>query len=213
MSAVLCRLTFKTSAAELSDNAVIALSGEIEGEKVSVDAVLMQNTGLNGLTVEISYNTQAMTLVNVEKGVALSSLDFMTTNVDTEKGYAVTPFIINWSGDDNDSTSGLLFKMEFSVNENVSDGKYNITLKTERNHSATYIDGGDAHTKNVLVNGVQVEIEGSKPQNIEDEIPVTEKKNNIVLWVSLSAAVAAIAVFVVLIILKVKGKKSWTKIG
>ncbi|MBP5466942.1 MAG: hypothetical protein J6Y43_05215, partial [Clostridia bacterium] len=165
-------MSFKASAAELSDNVVIALSGEIDGEKVSVDAVLMQNTGLNGLTLEISYDTEALTLINVERGGALSSLDYITTNVETEKCYGITPFIINYfmkdttSGNENDKSVGLLFKMEFSVNENIQDGKYTVTLKTERDHSATYIVDGEVATKNVLINGIQVEIKGNKPQSV-----------------------------------------------
>ncbi len=201
---------FKVSAANLSDNAVIVLSGETDGEKVSVNAVLIQNTGLNGLTLEISYDTDAMTLINVEKGAALSSLEYMTTNVDTEQGYGIIPFKINWSGDENDASTGRLFNMEFSVKDNIQDGKYTVTLKAEKNKSATYILDGDAHTKNVLINGVQVEIKGSKPQSVEEE--TTGNNSNILLWVSVSVAVLAVSGLVVLTIFKIKGKKSWTKI-
>lgn len=211
LTASLCRTTFKSSAAELSDNAVIALTGEIDGERVSVDAVLLKNTGLNGLTVEISYDTKAMTLVNVEKGAALSSLDYITTNVDTEKGYGITPFKVNWSGDYNDESAGLLFKMEFLANENIDDGKYTVTLKTERGKSATYITNGEVAAKNVLINGVQVEVKGNKPQSVE-EIPETESKANIFLWISISVAVVAVTGLIVLTVLKIKGKRSWTKI-
>jgi len=199
---------FRASAAELSDSAVIVLSGEIDGEKVTVNADLVQNTGLNSLTLEISYNANAMTLINVEQGVALPSLDYMTTDPETEKGYGITPFIINWFGNENDATSGLLFKMEFAVKENVEDGKYTITLKADRNRSATYISDDGDKTKSVLINGVQVEIKGSKPQTVVPD----QNNTNILLWVSLGVAAVAVTGLIVLIVLKIKGKRSWTKI-
>ena len=210
LTAPLCRTNIYTSAAELSDNAVIALSGEIDDENVSVDAVLIQNTGLNGLTVEISYDTNIMTLTNVTRGSGLSSLDYITTNVETEKGFGIIPFKINWSGDKNDESTGLLFNMSFSVKENVRDGKYFLTLKTERDQSATYIAGDDIATKNVLINGVQVEIIGSKPKAVEEVI--SQGEVNVLLWVSLSVAAVAVISLIVVIILKIKGKRSWTKI-
>lgn len=208
----------KVSAAELSDNAVILLSGEINGEEVSVDAVLMQNTGLSSLTVEIIYDTDVMTLKNIEHGSALSSLDPMYTDVNTEKGYAITPFKINYAnvngtvGKENDASTGLLFKMKFSVKENISDGKYVVTLKTVEDQPPTYFEDGEEKTKKVLINGVQIEIKENKPQNIEETTLEFEKKGNVFLWVSVSVAVVAATGLIILTIFKIKGKRSWTKI-
>lgn len=214
-----CNFTFhKVFAASLSDNAVILLSGEIEGEEVSVDAVLMQNTGLSSLTVEIIYDADVMTLKNIEQGSALSSLDYIQTDVNTEKGYAITPFRINYFnengtvGKENDASIGLLFQMKFSVKENIPDGKYVVALKTVEDQPPTYFEDGEDKTKRVLINGVQIEIKGNKPQNIEETTIEPEKKDNVFLWVSISVAVVAVTGLIVLTIFKIKGKRSWTKI-
>lgn len=203
--------TARVLAADIKDNAVIALSGDTDGEIVSVDAYLMQNTGLNGLTVEISYDVNAMTLVDIEKGEALSSLNMMTTNIDTEKGYGITPFVVNWSGDENDDSNGLLFTMKFSVKDNVNDGKYAVTLKVNKKGGASYILDGDAASKNVLVSGVQVEIKGNKPTAVVENSK-TKKRSDALLWISISVAVVSVITLIILAIIKFKGKKSWTKV-
>lgn len=198
-------------AASLSDNAVITLSGEITEQEIVVKAYLRQNTGINGMTAEISYDTSAMTLKNIERGTALSSLEYMTTNVDTEKGYAITPFIINWSGDANDGLTGVLVTMHFTVKETANDGEYAITLKTERN-SVTYIDGG-VKTKSALVDGVKIKIKGSVAETIVTETTAnTNNTSKTILIASLSAAAVTIAVFTVVLIVKLRGKKAWTKV-
>ena len=198
-------------AASLSDNAVITMSGEIREQDVDVKAYLRQNTGINGMTVEISYDTSAMTLKSVERGSALPLLDYMTTNVETEKGYAITPFIINWSGDENDNSTGVLVTMHFTVNETANDGEYAVTLITDK-ESITYIDGG-VKTKSALIDGVRITIKGSSAETIVTD--TTANTNNIftiILIVSMSVAAVAIVTFTVLLIKKLKGKKAWIKI-
>lgn len=218
LTASLCRVPFKASAAELSDNAVIALSGKVDGETVSVDAYLYENTGLSTLSVELIYDADAMTLENVEQGGALSSRHYMTTDVNTEKGYGINPFRINYfykdktPGRENDKSTGLLFNMKFSVKENIQDGKYTVTLKTLENNPPTYFEDGEDKPKKALINGVQVEIKGSKPQTVEEEIPETSNKPSALLWISISVAAVAVSGLVVLTVIKIKGKRSWTKV-
>ena len=202
----------KANAAELSDNIAIVLAGEISGGEVIVDAFLLQNSGLNGLTVELSYDLNAMTLTRIERGGALASLDYIKTNVDTEKGYAITPFKINWSGDENDSSKGAILKMFFKINEGARDGTYTVTFKTERDRSVTYIANGEVATKNALISGVEVEVKASEPVSVQEETSKADTVKKIIFWVSLGVAVALVAVFVVLLIIKTKGKRSWTKI-
>ena len=197
-------------ASSLSDNAVITLSGKITEKEIVVEANLRQNTGINGMTAEISYDTSAMTLKNVVRGTALSALNYMTTNVETEKGYGITPFKINWSGDDNDASTGLLVTMYFTVNETATDGAYTITLKIDRD-SVTYIDGG-VKTKSALVDNAKVSIKGNSAETIVIEPAATDNTSTIILIVSLSVATVAIVIFTVLLIKRLKGKKAWTKI-
>lgn len=202
----------ETNAASLSDNAVITMSGENNEKEIVVTASLRKNTGLNGMTTEISYDTSAMTLTNVERGKALSTLEYMTTNVETEKGYAITPFIINWSGDKNDDSIGLLITMHFVVKEGAVDGEYQVILKSERN-TVTYVDEG-VKTKSVLIDGVKVLIKGNAVEKIVDEAEEKEdtKIKTIILITSISGGVFVLGGAATFIIIKLKGKKTWTKI-
>ena len=145
-------------ASSLSDNAIITLSGESNEQGIVVKAFLRQNTGLNGMTLEISYDNSMMQLRNLERGEALSTLDYMTTNIHTEQGYAITPFKINYSGDKNDDSTGLLFVMEFKINESVVDGEYLVTLKSDKS-TVSYVDEG-MKTKSALIDGVKIYIKG-----------------------------------------------------
>ena len=102
-------------AADASEAPVMVLTATTSGKEVTVDAALKRNSGISGLTVEIVYDASAMTLTNVERGSALSSLEYLTTN--TEQGYSHNPFRINWSGDENDTSTGTILKMRFSVKD------------------------------------------------------------------------------------------------
>ena len=201
-----------TSAASLSDNAIITLAGETNEDDVIVKAYLQQNTAITGMTLEISYDTSAMTLTNVERGTALSSLDYMTTNVDTEEGYGIIPFKINWSGDENDKSTGLLITMHFAIKEGAVDGEYPVTLKSEK-MTVTYIDG-DLKTKSALADKVKIYIKGSSVTKIINESDENNDENNtpIVLIISLSVGGTIAVAAGSFIFFKLKGKKAWTKI-
>lgn len=202
----------ETNAASLSDNAVITMSGENKEQDIIVKASLRKNTGINGITTEISYDTSVMTLTNVERGEALSTLEYMTTNVETEKGYAITPFIINWSGDKNDDSSGLLITMHFVIKEGASDGEYRVALKTEKN-TVTYIDEG-VKTKSALIDGVKIYIKGNAVEKIVDEAPNEDedKTRNIIIIASVSGGATILVATGTFLFFKLKGKKKWTKI-
>lgn len=189
---------------------LIAMSASTSGQEVIVDAVLENNTGILGMTVEIIYDDAAMTLINVERGEALSSLEYLTTNPDTPDGYSVRPFKINWQGEQNDMSTGTLFRMRFLTKETAKDGEYTITLRRDGTRPVTYLDGKSVESKNVMIDGVKIKIKGNIPQTID---PAGEKEANIALIVSLSVVGAAVvAAVVVIIIVKKKGKRTWKKL-
>lgn len=202
-------------AAELSDAAVIVLSPTVTENEITVEAVLRQNTALTGLTVEVDYDSNAMTLKNVERGTALSSLEYMTTNPD--KGYDVMPFKINWSGEKNDPSTGTILKLYFAIKEGAADGEYTIALKTSGNKSATYIEGNEIGTKNVLIDSAKIRIENNVPTAVisDESGKENEKKPNIALIVSLSVVCPVVfaGAVVTVIVLKKKGKKSWKRLN
>ena len=216
-------------AADESEAPVMVLTATTSGKEVTVDAALKRNSGISGLTVEIVYDASAMTLINVERGSALSSLEYLTTNVATGKGYAVTPFMIIWSGDDNDVTTGTVVRMRFLVKETAPDGDYPITLRGDGNNSVTYVYQGRVESKRILVDGVKIRLKGNVPEAVDpasEEEPEAEKPN-IALIVSLSVVGSAVLaggiVFIVLELKKQKkqikqkkkgkkGKETWEKV-
>lgn len=209
-------VTHAAYAASASDPAVIVLSPSATENEVTVDAVLRQNTGLSELVVELVYDTTAMELVNVERGDALSKLEFLTTNSDTEQGFAFTPFKLNWSGDENDYSTGNIVRLHFATKPEAKDGDYTIELKADRVTDASYIVNGTAESKSVLIDIATIRITDNKPSPVlpTEEKPEEENKPNVALIVSLSVVGAVIVAGAItfVIIWKKKGKKSWKKV-
>ena len=205
-------------AAEITDAPVMVLSATMDGKEVTVDAVLKRNSGISGMTVEIEYDASAMTLTNVERGNALSSLEYLTTN--TEQGYSHNHFRINWSGDENDTSTGTILKMRFSIKETTPDGEYLITLKGVGEKPVSYLTGNQVETKRILIDGVKIRVSGDEIEAVAtgEEIKETEeKKPNIPLIVGLSVTggvivIAAVACVIVFVVMKKGKKKSWEEI-
>ena len=204
-------------AAELTDAPVMVLSAKTSGKTVTVDAVLKQNSGISGLTVEIEYDTSAMKLTNVERGNTLSSLEYITTNPNTEAGFSIIPFRINWSGDENDYSTGTILKMTFLLSEDVANGDYTIAL---RQKGLTYLDGGVVRSKNILIDNTKIRISGDVPQVIEggntiEQTDETEPHEPNILLIGVLSGVGSVAVIaiVALIMQKAKSKKTKEKNG
>lgn len=203
----------------ITDAPVIVLSAATSGKEVTVEAALVRNSGISGLTVEITYDAEVMTLTNVERGNALSSLEHLTTNVDTEQGYAITPFRINWSGDENDTSTGNVLKMSFLIKEAAPDGDYLITLKGVGSKPVSYLNGKQIETKGILIDSVKIRLKGDEiePVAVEElkEPKETEPNVPLIVGLSVSGGVVVIAAGTcgVIFVVKKKGKKkSWKEI-
>ncbi|MBE5763812.1 MAG: hypothetical protein E7338_06315 [Clostridiales bacterium] len=198
---------------EISDPVVVILSPTVSDKEVTIQANLSKNTGLSGLTLEIEYDSSAMTLTNVEKGSALSSLDYITTNTKTDKGYAILPFKLNWSGDANDSTTGKLITMHFAIKDGAKDGNYNVTLKAEKDKAVTYLDSDGLHTKSILISGVDVVISDDGISATTQNADNGQKSINVALVVSLSVVGGVLlAGGIALVIIEKKKSKAWERI-
>lgn len=205
-------------AAEITDEPVMVLSATTSGKEVAVDAVLKRNSGISGMTVEIEYDASAMTLTNVERGNALSSLEYLATN--TEQGYSITSFRINWLGKENDTSTGSVLKMYFSIKETAQDGDYLITLKGVGEKPVAYLNGKQIETKRILIDGVKIRLKGDVIEAVavgEEFKETEEKKPNIPLIVGLSVTggiivLAAVTCVVVVVVMKKGKKKSWKEI-
>ena len=94
----------------------ITLSATQSSNKVDVTVRLTKNSGINAMNLTLAYDTKVLTLTGMDEGKALSSLNLMTTNTKTEKGYAITPFKFDYlNASKNDTSTGVMFTLHFSV--------------------------------------------------------------------------------------------------
>ena len=102
------------------NDGTITLSANRTGNKVDVTVRLTKNCGIYQMLLTLSYDTKVLTLTGLDKGSALSSLNFMTTNTATEKGYSITPFKFDYlNADSNDQSTGTMFTLHFSIKKNT----------------------------------------------------------------------------------------------
>ena len=94
---------------------ILLLSGKAEGEEIVVTATLRNNEAVSAMVLQLEYDRDKLVLIGCEEGEALSSLDFIASG-----NYDVYPFLLNWSGDENDSSNGKLVTLRFSVKDAAS---------------------------------------------------------------------------------------------
>lgn len=219
LSITLCfiSLLHKVYAASIEDNSVIILSGEVsEDNKLIIKATMTENTGISGMILELSYDSSVMTLSNLEFGQALSKLEPITTNPQTEEGYGITPFRINYLAKDNDFTTGVMFTLTFDLFENIPNGNYIITLKYEKNKDVNYYDDNkDVKTKNILIDYAEVKIENSAVKEVisvpENEI-IKSNSNNWIIILSVSVGFTLLIGVSIFVVIKIIKRKKWEKI-
>ena len=101
---------------------VSASAGE---RSVSVPVSIVKNPGILGMTLVVSYDDTAMTLVNSANGDALSMLSF------TKPSRYKSGSIFTWYGealDDSDIVDGEVLILTFDISETASDGIYPIEI-------------------------------------------------------------------------------------
>lgn len=94
------------------------------GGTVSVDVMLTENTGITGLAFEVSYDTSVLTLESVEREDALSGFTYVP------EGDLSSPCKLTWNDDSmsNDTSTGVLVTLTFSVAENAAAGDSDIII-------------------------------------------------------------------------------------
>ena len=198
--------SFSVDAANIKDNAIMIMSGQTQDDKVLIDARITQNSGVSGMQLELVYDTSAMELEDFVRGGALASLSLEHTNINTDKGYAITPFKFNFLGSKNDSTTGLLLRLTFKIKEGTPNGVYNVNLKAERNKDVIYLeDNGNGtmitKTKNVLVDSANVEIKDSKPVQVQ-----TVSSSTWWIYVLVGVGIIIISAAIFMYFYKLKGR-------
>ncbi len=105
----------------------IVMSAVRNNNKVDVTVRLNKNCGINAMALTLKYDTDALTLTGLDQGSALKSLNLITTNTATEKGYAITPFKFDYlNANKNDTSTGVMFTLHFSIKK--GSGKKSTTV-------------------------------------------------------------------------------------
>lgn len=100
------------------------------GETVNVVVKVLNNPGILGMTLSLSYDSSALTLKDSVNGGAVS--DVLTL---TKPGKYTNPCNFAWDGieiSDDQIKDGELLTLTFAVSQNAEDGVYPITLSYDK---------------------------------------------------------------------------------
>lgn len=98
------------------------------GQTFTLDVYMNENPGLVAMVLDLSYDKSAMALVGVERGNALKTHTFTTTNTETDAGFLADPFRLLWDGTTQDNTTGLLVTFTFESKLSAFVGDYPVKL-------------------------------------------------------------------------------------
>lgn len=206
------------SAAE--GNTVLVMDGwqDTESRELEIVVSVKENAGVASMLLSLEYDTSAFTLTDVEYGSALSSLSPIHTNTETTEGYGIYPFKISYLGEANDTSTGTMMTLRFKIKDDAPDGNYIITFKCDRDKEVSYLEEGRILTRNLLINGAKITMEGKSVSKIESDSeetlpPDSTKSNTVTVIVISCVAVFAVGGTALLLMLKKrKIKKKWIKL-
>jgi len=107
-------LIFSTSATDTAAIRVRQILGQ-PGDTVTVAMLLDSNPGIAGLSLKVTYDESRLFIDNqnaVNRGLALPFLSYIGVN---EKSYNNNPFTVLWYGTMNDTTTGVLLNVTFTI--------------------------------------------------------------------------------------------------
>jgi len=109
------------------------------GQTFEIAVELTENTGLEAVVLQLDYDQSVFTLMKVERGNAISSLTFTTTNVNTNLGYNIRPFKMLWDGRAPDNSTGTMVVFTFQASRNAAKRDYDISITyEEKNTKSSY---------------------------------------------------------------------------
>ena len=184
---------------------ILLLSGKAEGEEIVVTATLRNNEAVSAMVLQLEYDRDKLVLIGCEEGEALSSLDFIASG-----NYDVYPFLLNWSGDENDSSNGKLVTLRFSVKDAAS-GKAFVKLTYTRDRDINYYEGGELMTRNLMTDTLGIDLDSGEAKEFvtESDEPYlpAKKENKVPLIVGMSVGGSVLVALIVLIPLLAVNKR------
>ena len=158
------------AAESLSDSLVLTVDkGEIKDNRVEIVATLTKNSGATGLILTLTYDNNALKLVEVTQGSALSQLSCTRTPT-----YS-SPYKILYLKDgdfyQNDKSTGVLLKFVFEIKDNSRDGSYRVSLKADKN-AVQYAENNQIKSKNLVSNSTTITVKGK--QTTVEQLPADD---------------------------------------
>jgi hypothetical protein len=131
-------VVLRHAVADKAMQVVIDSTTVVVGNTIRLEVQLKNNTGLWGMIMRLDYDQSVLTLVDVENGDLLSTLDI---------GWDYNRLM--WTADDQTTDDGVLCVLEFQVAEDALVGDYPITMILEQS-----FDGNGQRVKPELVSSV-----------------------------------------------------------
>ena len=195
--AILLCLAVPMQAAFAESTPVLLLSGKTEGSEIVVTATLKNNDGISAMRLNLEYDRDLLSFIDYQEGEALSALDVIASG-----NKEVYPYVITWSGDDNDASNGKLLTLRFAVKENAN-GQAFVKFSYTRDQDINYYDGGEVVTRNLMTDTLRIDLSSGEATAILSESSDTEsvdkeeKKSNTALVVGLAVGGSVAIVLVI----------------
>ena len=195
---ILLCMALPMQAAFAESTPVLLLSGKTEGNEIVVTATLKNNDGISTMLLNLEYDRDLLTFTGYQEGDALSSLDMIASG-----NYDVYPYVLTWSGDDNDASNGTLLTLHFTAKEKAN-GQAFVKFSYKRNQDINYFESGELMTRNLMTDTLRIDLSSGEATAIVSEnseagnIDAEDKKNTGMI-VGLAVGGAVVIVLVVLV--------------
>ena len=198
LAMILLCMALPMQAAFAESTPVLLLSGKTEGNEIVVTATLKNNDGISTMLLNLEYDRDLLTFTGYQEGDALSSLDMIASG-----NYDVYPYVLTWSGDDNDASNGTLLTLHFTAKEKAN-GQAFVKFSYKRNQDINYFESGELMTRNLMTDTLRIDLSSGEATAIVSEnseagnIDAEDKKNTGMI-VGLAVGGAVVIVLVVLV--------------
>lgn len=98
------------------------------GQTFSMGVNVTENSGLISMNLFVDYDPTVMTLIGVKRGAGLPSMTMTTTNVGTDLGYGVRPFVIFFDAVTPTTDTGTVAELVFQTNIEAPIGDYEVSM-------------------------------------------------------------------------------------
>ena len=126
------------------------------GGTVKVPVVLGSNPGIKDLTVNVSWDSSALTPVGATNGIVMGNASFSASKT-------LSSYTLTWKGTSNVTSTGNIAYIEFAVNNNAKLGDNAITVKVSSASSTSndITSSLTAEAGNVKVKDTTLKIDGT----------------------------------------------------